>query len=152
MNKTSLEECLREMHNSIELTDFIARYGLREILPAAALMKDPMAGLQVEPRQLDFSPTTYTSLEEIVVGCDIDIHRWEEFFSADGDMSAAIQRPICRALGYETTWGQGARIWRDGVPGIPGWDARNFLIRIGYGAYTRNHMSYGHTIDVWVVR
>ncbi len=126
----------------------IRRYGL----PFAYSQEwaiTPKSGLNTAARPLDFDPATYQAEWRSWDGSMVGINRKERFFSTAGNGSPAIELLPVLDEEHGSNYAHERTERRQGVPGIPGWDSRRYLIRVVDGAYTREHHSYGVRMDVW---
>jgi len=113
--------------------------------------RDPKTELHFEPRAMDVDLDTIQPSEYHWDGSVVGISRYERWFGSAGDGSPAIPLDIDPDYTSGSNYAYTDTEEHDGSPGVVGWRNYRFVVRVRHGAYTRDHFSYGHTVDVWEI-
>lgn len=109
----------------------------------------PRKYISNQPVPLDFNPNAYVASYNTHIGSLVGIRRREVFYSSNGDKSPAVElKPAYREC-HGSNYAHDKQIYHDGIPGLPGWNDRKYLIRVILGAFTREHHSYGVEVTIW---
>jgi len=113
--------------------------------------RDPKGGLNLEPRPLDVDLDTIQPEEYHWDGSGVGISRYERWYGSAGDGSEAVPLDIDPKYTSGSNYAHTDVEEKEGSPGVVGWRNFRFVVRVRHGAYTRDHFSYGHTVDVWEI-
>jgi hypothetical protein len=131
------------------LDRFIKRYKIPYNVDT--FMNAPKNGLNLEPRPLDIDLDTYQPSEKSWSGSAVSIKTFETWYGSSGNGRNPRPLDIDPTVESGSNYAHTDTYNREGSPGIIGWEHHKFVIRVGHGVYTRDHCSYGHTIDIWEV-
>ncbi len=124
---------------------FKKRFG--DILPD--ISSDKKDGLKLRPRPIDFNTGEYIPELYQWDGSVVNIDQSESWYVSNGDGSSVMIETKPNTTSG-SNYAHSDTSETEGEPlgeSIPA--GYKYLIRICYGAYTRNHYSYGHMVDVW---
>lgn len=117
---------------------WIKKYGMQKFLSDEDLARIPSCGL-------DLSPVV---MESEIINTHEGIHKRSEFFSSMGNFSPAKKLIEIPGWGYHLNWSFNPS-FRSGLPPIPDWDARKYLIMMLHGIYRYESYTYNTAIKVW---
>lgn len=135
--KTKLEKCF-------------SRFGLP--FKVENFLQDPGKGLKTFPRSLDVDLDTIQTQYKTWDGSVVSINESEQWFGSNGNGKPAVKLEHDPEFEHGSNYAHTETTRGEGTPGIKGWKKWKFVVRICFGAYTTDHSSWGHTIDVWQTR
>lgn len=129
------------------IAEAIGRFGLPYEVEMFA--RDAKGDLRLKPHPLDMDLDAYQPSEYHWDGSVVGISRYERWFGSAGDGSEAVPLDIDPEYESGSNYAHTDTVREEGSPGIVDWRRFRFVIRVCHGAHTRDHFSYGHTVDVW---